>query len=77
MKPFAAVQALLSTKQNKTELLGSCFQLQNKRFYITAQHCVKGLQASDVEVMNPFKDYNISCKSCQLHIQPIRLNELY
>ncbi len=68
MKPFAAVQALLKTNQNESELIGTCFRVNAPSYYITASHCINGLDPQEIEVMNCLdKSENLACTSVYNH----------
>lgn len=70
MKPYCAVQPLLrlDKDEKKLKLEGSCFQLWAPNHFITANHCVKDAEPSELKILNAFEDANdLKCNAIYRH----------
>lgn len=70
IQPLKAVQTLLrlNPQGRPVEILGSCFRLWAPRRYVTASHCVAGLEPGSVAVMNSYDpDHDLPASSITHH----------
>ncbi len=68
MKPFLAVQILLTNDEDGKNILGSCFRLHSKNHYITASHCVGTRKPQEISVLNCLDMENdLRCESIHRH----------
>jgi len=70
MKPFLAVQALGrgNPTNGKIDIVGSSFRLWSSNHFITAQHCVRNIEPSQLKIMNPLSDtHHFNCLAINRH----------
>lgn len=76
MKPYSAVQVLLVRHPGEAKYAfgGSCFRLWSDNCFLTARHCVHGLAANNIAVLNCLAEDNtedIALKCVTLFEHPV------